>query len=114
MKRKIENLNRRQFLKLSAASATVSVIGFPIIIPSRVLGASAPGKLIQIGQIGCGRIASDMDMPGVLKHPNLARVVAVAEFDSKRSEWGRQRVEQAYAKATGQTSGVKAYNDYHE
>ena len=40
----------------------------PTIVPASVLGADAPSNKIQIGQIGCGRIAHDMDMPGILKH----------------------------------------------
>jgi hypothetical protein len=55
MKTKATNLNRRQFLNLTGAAA--AVIGFPTIIPARVLGAEAPGRLIQVAQIGCGRIA---------------------------------------------------------
>ena len=62
MKTNLSNLNRRQFLKLTAAGTSVAALGFPTIIPSRVLGAGAPSKLIQIAQIGCGRIATDMDM----------------------------------------------------
>jgi predicted dehydrogenase len=55
-----------------------------------------------------------MDMPGVLKHAKLARIVAVADFDSKRAELARQRIEQSYEKSLKQTTGVKAYGDYRE
>lgn len=106
------NLSRRQFLKLTGASA--AVIGFPTVIPSRVFGAAAPGKLIQIAQIGCGRIANDMDLPSVLKHPQLARIVAVADFDSKRAELARRKVEQSYEKSVSQKVAVKTYGDYRE
>ena len=41
--------NRRGFIKLTGGAA--AAIGFPTIIPSRVLGAAAPSKLIQIAQI---------------------------------------------------------------
>ena len=112
MKSNHSNLSRRQFLKLTGASA--AAIGFPTIIPSRVLGAAAPSKLIQIGQIGCGRIATDMDMPGVLKHPNLARIVAVADFDSRRAELARRKIEQSYEKSVSQKAEVKTYADYRE
>lgn len=105
-------LNRRQFLKLSGASA--ALIGFPTIIPARVLGASAPSNLIQIAQIGCGRIANDMDLPGVLKHPTLARIVAVADFDARRAEWARRKIEQSYEKSLSQNVAVKSYGDYRE
>jgi hypothetical protein len=54
--------SRRTFLKTAGAAIT-----FPTIIPSHVLGADAPSKTIALGQIGCGRIARDMDMSGLLK-----------------------------------------------
>lgn len=114
MKTRTPNLTRRRFLKLTAAGTSVAAIGFPTIIPSRVLGGEAPSKLIQIAQIGCGRIANDMDMPGVLKHPKLARIVAVADFDSKRAELARRKIEQSYEKSLGQKVGVKSYGDYRE
>ncbi len=112
MKTTHTTLARRQFLKLSAASA--AVLNFPTIIPARVLGANAPSKLIQIAQIGCGRIATDMDLPGVLKHPNLARIVAVADVDSRRAELAQRKVEQAYEKSLAQKTRVTAHADYHE
>ncbi len=112
MKTYATHFNRRQFLKLSGVSTTV--IGFPTLIPSRVLGAGAPSRLIQIAQIGCGRIANDMDLPGVLKHPNRARIVAVADVDSKRAELARRRIEQSYEKSLEQKVEVKASGDYRE
>ena len=76
------HLSRRHFLKTSLAGAAgVAIV--PTIVPSSVLGADAPSNKIQIGQIGCGRIAHDMDMPGILKH-DIARIVAVCDLDSKR------------------------------
>jgi predicted dehydrogenase len=101
---------RRDFIKLAGGAA--AAIGFPTIIPSRVLGAAAPGKLIQIAQIGCGRIGVDMDMPGVLKHPQLARIVAVADYDSKRAGLAKKQVEASYAKSVKQAVAVKAHQDY--
>ena len=114
MKTNSTNLNRRHFLKLTATGASIAVTGFPTIIPSRVLGAGSPSKLIQIAQIGCGRIATDMDMPGVLKHPKLARIVAVADFDLKRAALARNRIEQSYEKSLAQRIKVKTYGDYRE
>lgn len=114
MKMSFVNLNRRHFLKLTATGASGAAIGFPTLISSRVLGAGAPSRLIQIAQIGCGRIANDMDMPGVLKHPQLARIVAVADFDSKRAELARRKIEQSYEKSLAQKVSVKSYRDYRE
>jgi len=112
MKPHLSNLNRRQFLKLTGASA--AGLGFPTIIPACVLGSSAPGKLIRIAQIGCGRIANDMDMPGVLKHPDLARIVAVADFDAKRAELARRKIERSYEKSVSRKVAVTAHGDYRE
>jgi myo-inositol 2-dehydrogenase / D-chiro-inositol 1-dehydrogenase len=112
MRTRLSNLSRRHFLKLTSASA--AAIGFPAIIPARVLGASAPSNLIQIAQIGCGRIATDMDLPGVLKHPRAARIVAVADFDSRRAELARKKIEQSYEKSVAQKLDVKIYGDYRE
>jgi predicted dehydrogenase len=100
---------RRSFLKLAGTA-----LGFPAIIPSRVIGAEAPSKLLQLAVIGCGRIAESMDIPGVLKHHGLARIVAVADYDSRRAGWAKEQVEKAYAKAAGQKTAVTVHGDYHE
>jgi predicted dehydrogenase len=112
MKATRPNVNRRQFLKLTGVSA--AAIGFPTVIPARVLGAGAPSNLLQVAQIGCGRIAQEMDLPGVLKHPKLARIVAVADFDSRRAELARRKLGESYEKSLGQKVAVKTYGDYQE
>lgn len=104
--------NRRGFIKLTSGAA--AAIGFPTIIPSRVLGAAAPSKLIQIAQIGCGRIGNEMDMPGVLRLPELARIIAVADFDSARAVAAKARIEDTYAKSIKQSVDVTAQQDYRE
>ena len=106
------SLSRRQFIKLSAAGAGIAAVGLPMIIPSRVLGAQAPSKLINIGVIGCGRIAFEMDMPGVLKHHALARIVAVSDFDSNRAAKAKRHVEQSYQKSLKQKVDVKIHANY--
>jgi myo-inositol 2-dehydrogenase / D-chiro-inositol 1-dehydrogenase len=104
--------SRRQFLKTSLAAAASA---FPTIIPSSVLGQDAPSKKIQIGQIGCGRIAHDMDIRGILGQ-DRARYVAVCDLDSKRAQHAKQYIEGTYAKkAQGQSPvAVKIYGDYRE
>ena len=107
-------VTRRQFLKLSLATTTAA-IAVPTLIPSSVLGQGAPSKKIHIGQIGCGRIANEMDLPGILKH-DIARVVAVCDLDSKRLAKAKDRVEKHYAGKSGSDKAlsVKAYGDYRE
>jgi myo-inositol 2-dehydrogenase/D-chiro-inositol 1-dehydrogenase len=108
------HLSRRQFLKTSLAGAAgVSIV--PTLIPASVLGADAPSKKIQIGQIGCGRIGHTMDMPGFLKQ-DRARIVAVCDLDSKRLQHAKTFVEEAYAKKLGSDKAlvVKTYGDYRD
>jgi predicted dehydrogenase len=107
-------LSRRQFLQTTLAGvAGVTIV--PTIVPSSVLGADAPSNKIQIGQIGCGRIAHDMDMPGILKH-DIARIVAVCDLDSKRLQHGKAFVEETYAKNLGSDKAVavRTFGDYRE
>jgi predicted dehydrogenase len=100
--------SRRGFLKAGA-------IGFPAIVPSRVFGQTAPGDMIQIGQIGCGRIARAHDLPETLRHTGVARVVAVSDLDSVRLADGKQFVESYYAKRLGgHPVAVKTYANYQE
>jgi predicted dehydrogenase len=107
-------LSRRQFLQTSLAGAAGAAM-LPTIIPSSVLGAEAPGKQIQIGQIGCGRIGHTMDMPGLLKQ-DRARIVALCDLDSKRLAHAKAFVEAAYAKKqqSQKPLAVKTYGDYRE
>lgn len=108
------HFSRRQFLKRSAVGA-VGAIALPTIVPSSVFGAASPNSRIQVGQIGCGRIASTMDLPGVLKH-DIARVVAVCDLDSKRMAKAKTQVESHYARKSGSGSSVavKTYGDFRE
>ncbi len=107
------SVSRRQFLKTALATGAVVAAG-PTIIPSSVLGKNAPSNLIQVGQIGCGRIANEMDMPGIMKHYDVARIVAVCDLDSKRLGMAKDRVEKYYADKTGNSCTVTAFGDYRE
>jgi len=103
--------SRRQFLK-----SAVAVGGFPVIVPARVFGKSAPSNLIQVAQIGCGRIARGSEFPGVLRHGDLARFVAVCDLDTVRQADAKTLVEGAYAKkfGSGNYANVKTYGNYKE
>lgn len=106
-------LTRRNFLKTTVAG-TAAAAAFPTIVPSSVFGQDAPSKLIQVGQIGCGRIARDMDLRGLLGQPGLARVVAVCDLDSKRVADGKKLVEASYSKSGKPAGEVKTYENYQE
>ncbi|WP_303917952.1 Gfo/Idh/MocA family protein [Draconibacterium sediminis] len=104
-------MKRRVFLR-NAATTTAGAMVIPTIVPSSVFGASAPSNKINIGQIGCGRIAVTHDMPGTMQH-DVARMVAVSDLDSIRMEKGKKLVEDYYKKK-GTSVEVKMYADYKD
>lgn len=71
---------------------------------------------INVAQIGCGRIGRSMDIPGVMKHPDRARIVAVCDLDTVRLNDAQQLVEQGYAQQLGTENPVKVktYSNYRE
>jgi predicted dehydrogenase len=105
--------SRRRFLKDSLAAAA---IGFPAMVPSRVLGRSAPSNLIQVAQIGCGRIARSSEFVGILKNSDVARYVAVCDLDTVRIADAKHLLEEAYAQKFGgdKYAEIKTYHDYRE
>jgi myo-inositol 2-dehydrogenase / D-chiro-inositol 1-dehydrogenase len=107
-------LPRRQFLRGALASAAGSAL-LPAIVPASVFGQNAPSGKIQVAQIGCGRIAREMDLPGILKH-DVARIVAVCDLDSRRMQQAKQFVEGYYARKSGSQKPleVKTYGDFRE
>jgi predicted dehydrogenase len=120
-----KNFNsRRTFLKdtIKATAGTVALAnipsivraGFPTIVPASVFGKNAPSNKINIGQIGCGRIARTHDLVETFKY-DVARIVAIADVDRTRLQSGKQLIEGWYAKKTGQLNyiDVKTYDDFH-
>jgi myo-inositol 2-dehydrogenase / D-chiro-inositol 1-dehydrogenase len=107
----IMTTSRREFLKNTTLGAAVA-FGAPMIVPARVLGADAPSNKIHIGQIGCGRIAREHDLPETLVSSD-ALVTAVCDLDRKRLQQGKQFVEEWYAK-NGRTADVMMYDDHRE
>jgi myo-inositol 2-dehydrogenase / D-chiro-inositol 1-dehydrogenase len=107
-------MKRRTFLR-NASAATAGAIVIPTIVPSSVFGKNAPSNTIQIGQIGCGRIARDHDMAATLRY-DQAKFVAVCDLDSNRLADGKKLVEDFYNKKTGSSNAVdvKMYGDYRE
>src|SRR4051812_45951017 len=96
--RKPAGTSRRDFLK--AASLAAGAIAFPTIITGCASGSSpfarrtSANSRINIAQIGCGRIGRTMDIPGIMKHPDRARIVAVCDLDTVRLSDAQQLVEQ--------------------
>jgi predicted dehydrogenase len=107
-------MKRRKFIRNSMAVAAGSFI-IPTIIPSKVIGRNPPSDKINIGQIGFGRIAMTHDLQDTLRFDS-ARVIAVADFDSKRLLSGKKFIEEYYAKNTGSQDymNVMTFGDYRE
>jgi myo-inositol 2-dehydrogenase / D-chiro-inositol 1-dehydrogenase len=103
------SFSRRSFLQCSAVAA--GAVAMPLIVPSRVLGADAPTNRIRVGQIGCGRIATVHDIPGVL-NSGLADYVACCDVDSKRLAAAKTLLQ---SKATNPAPPpIATYGDYRE
>jgi predicted dehydrogenase len=107
-------MKRRLFLKNSLAT-TAGAFVIPTIIPSSVIGKNRPSDKINIGQIGCGRIARSHNLPEILNYDN-ARVIAACDVDNKRIVDGKALIENYYAKKTGSPNyvDVKMYDDYRK
>ncbi|WP_026951521.1 Gfo/Idh/MocA family protein [Algoriphagus mannitolivorans] len=105
-------MERRDFMKKTALAT--AAFGIPTIVPASVFGKNAPSNRITIGQIGCGRIAREHDIPGTWRH-EVAQFVAVSDVDSKRMADGKKYIEEYYTKKMGKPYvDVKQYGDYRE
>jgi myo-inositol 2-dehydrogenase/D-chiro-inositol 1-dehydrogenase len=102
-----KTLSRRQLVR----SAAFGAAAFPLIAPSKLFGASAPSNRIVVGQIGCGRIAHQHDMPGVIKS-DLADYVAVCDLDAARAADGVERVGKAWADRNMKGPKIASYSNY--
>ena len=108
---KKNNINRRSFIKKTSATA-LATAAIPSIVPSSVFGKNAPSNRIQIGQIGCGRIARAHDMPGTMQH-EVAQMVAVCDVDQNRTKDGKNLVDNYYQEK-GKKVDTKMFDNYQE
>jgi len=116
-------MNRRDFLKTSAAVAAGAIV-LPQIVPSSVFGADAPSKRVTMGFIGVGNQGTG-DMRGFLQDTRV-QVVAVCDVNREsKGYWsnalgGREPakriVNEFYAKKTGNADykGCEPYEDFRE
>ena len=100
-------MSRRSFIHGAAAG---TVLAFPTIIPSRVLGANAPSNTLNVAQIGCGRIGRTMDAPGFLRAEG-ARIVAACDLDSRRLKGMRQFIAHHYKTTSDAIVGARDFHD---
>jgi len=107
-------MKRRNFINKTALG-TAAAVGFPSIVPASVLGKNAPSNKINIGQIGCGRIALSHDMHDTLKF-DQARIMAVCDVDANRVDKAKVFVDKKYQEMTGKAKymDTKTYGDYRE
>ncbi|MDO6820968.1 Gfo/Idh/MocA family protein [Zobellia sp. 1_MG-2023] len=107
-------MERRKFINRTALS-TAALVGFPSIVPAHVLGKNAPSNKINIGQIGCGRIARSHDIHDTIRF-DQANYLAVCDLDSKRAGDAKLLVDGFYQKKTGKAKydRTKVYEDYRE
>ena len=107
-------MNRRQFL--GTAGATAGGAAAPLILPSRLFGASAPSNRVTLGFIGTGRQAMGMNIPEFMAVPGV-QVVAVCDVDSWRlgeaKTAGRGVLREADRPA-GTYTGCATYRDFRE
>jgi predicted dehydrogenase len=107
----MKTITRRDFARNTLLGA--GLLAAPNLIPARLLGANAPSNRIRVGQIGCGRIARDHDMPNVF-HSELADYVAVCDLDAKRAAEGKERVAGFYREKNLPAPSVTVHGDYRE
>ena len=107
-------MKRRKFIGKTGLG-TVAMVGFPSIVPASVIGKDAPSNKINIGQIGCGRIARSHDLVDTMAY-DVANVMAVCDLDSKRMIDGKELVDKFYQEKKGKSNykGTKVYEDYRE
>lgn len=110
----MEKFSRRKFIRNSALF-TAGIITSPTILPSNIMAGESPNNKINVGVIGCGRIARGHDIPLTLGYDS-ARIIAVCDLDSRRMNEGRKLVEKLYSKKTGKDNyiDVKAYEDFRD
>jgi predicted dehydrogenase len=101
-------VSRRGFIKAGIAAGALA---FPTLIPARVRGQHAPSNKLQLGVIGCGRIAGGMDIPGVWMNQDLATLVALSDCDAKRMRTTKQKTARMFE---GDLPDLKLYQDYRE
>lgn len=102
---------RRHFIQ-TTLGASAGLIAVPSIFSGSLFAQGSPNKLIQVAQLGCGRMGLG-DMESILSEP-LARVVAVCDLDPRRVAEGKRRVEEKYKKDGESSVSVKVCSDYRE
>lgn len=109
----MKHRNRSWSLSRRTFGGTLLGAALPLILPSRLFGANAPSNRIRVAQIGCGRIARDHDMPGVMKS-GLADIIAVCDLDATRAADAKTHLEKMYRDANASLPPISVHHDYRE
>jgi len=110
---KNHSLSRRKFL-IGGAGALGAAVVLPTIVPSTVLGATAPSNRINLGMIGMGLMMGG-HLNGMLRRSDT-QVLAVCDVDQRKLKNAKAKVEKTYAgkSASGAYKGCAAYGEYEE
>ena len=104
-------MNRRSFLKHAGMSAA-GAMAFHIV-PARVIGKHAPSNRINIGMVGTGRQAIQVNFKGFAKIPNC-QVVAINDVDAWRMSYAREVIQAHYAEQGLSSQKLKVFGDYRD
>lgn len=105
-------MDRRKFIKKTSIAGTGAII-VPTIVPSFVMGKNAPSNMLNIAQIGCGRMGRG-DLSSVMRNEKV-RFMAVCDLDSKRMKDGKKLIMDNYAKMGKPNAvDVEMYGNYRE
>ncbi len=106
--------SRRDFIRGSLLSG--AALAFPTIIPSSVIGETAPSKKITIGVVGCGRIAQSFNIPGCLSDGgrDLCDFIALSDVDPDRRKHYRQLLAGEKFQGRDLVSDARCVSDYRQ
>ena len=99
-------ITRRQFLRRSTVAT--AAMAAPSILPSHVFGESAPSKIITVGVIGAGNIAT-AHLDALLGYADSVRILGICDVDRERRESAAARVNRAYG-----SNVCRAHADFRE
>jgi len=105
-------MDRRKFIKRTGVAGTGAIV-LPTIVPSFVFGKNAPSNMLNIAQIGCGRMGRG-DLSNVMRHEKV-RFIGACDIDSNRVEKAKALIMNNYAKMGKPNAvDVKTYTDHRE
>ena len=109
-----DEVSRRAFLQGGLLAGTAFAI--PTIVPASVLGATAPSNKINIGVIGCGRIAHAYNVPACLEKGGnkLCSFIATCDVDLVRARHMRRFLMDKRRQGRDLVGDARCVQDYHQ